>query len=293
MDLDDKNLLTASLREVLSCPPEQVAQQLAELGWDEVVASDRESASQLLHLEHGRALASSALLDQQVLSRLAVVADAVAWPTCGPWLLLAHPGPDARILVPLDEDHLAVTRAEDLALRSAGTFDGSENRWLLKTPPWPGERCEELAGALAAARRALASELIGLTEEVLRLAVEHTSTRCQFGAPVAAFQAVRHRLAEAHVGLVAAKTLLDAATDDCGSWSARVAKAAAGRAHERAALSAVQVCGAMGGSEEHPLHRYVSRGFVVDTILGGWSDSAMELGRDLLETRELPVLKEI
>jgi hypothetical protein len=293
MDLEQQSLLSASLREVLVGPGDALASQLADLGWDDVVADDPETASQLLHREHGRALTRSTLLDRQLLDRLPVSAGAVAWPTCGPWVLLGEPAPDATVLVPLDDRHLAVASAGDLSLCAADTFDRTDDYWLLTELVLPGQECEELPSALAAARRALASELIGVTEEVLRLAVEHTSTRRQFGAPIAAFQAVRHRLSEAHVALVGARSVLTAATDEGGAWSARVAKAAAGRAHERSALSAVQVCGAMGGSDEHPLHRYVSRGVLLDALLGGWAEEAAELGREVLETQELPVLTEI
>ena len=63
---------------------------------------------------------------------------------------------------------------------------------------------------MAAAHRALAAEIIGVAERALELAVEHTSTRRQFNAPIAAFQAVRHRLADAYVAIAAARALLAA-----------------------------------------------------------------------------------
>jgi hypothetical protein len=52
--------------------------------------------------------------------------------------------------------------------------------------------------AVSAARRALAAEIIGASRAMLDLATEHTSRRTQFGKPIASFQAVRHRLAEAY-----------------------------------------------------------------------------------------------
>jgi alkylation response protein AidB-like acyl-CoA dehydrogenase len=146
---------------------------------------------------------------------------------------------------------------------------------------------------LAAAHRALAAELIGTAGEVLRLAVEHTSSRTQFGAPIAAFQAVRHRLADAHVAITAARSLLEAAFAAGSAPLARAAKAQAGRAHELASGHALQVCGAMGSSLEHPLHRFVSRGVVLDALLGGWAEQVTSLGREVLATGTTPLLIDV
>jgi alkylation response protein AidB-like acyl-CoA dehydrogenase len=143
------------------------------------------------------------------------------------------------------------------------------------------------------AHRALAAELIGTAGEVLRLAVEHTSTRSQFGAPIAAFQAVRHRLADAHVAIAAAQALLDAAFVAGDDATARAAKAQAGRAHEQASAHALQVCGAIGSSLEHPLHTFVSRGVVLDALLGGWAQQVDALGHGVLTTGTTPLLIDV
>lgn len=49
---------------------------------------------------------------------------------------------------------------------------------------------------------------------------------------------------------------------------ALAAKAAAGRAHRAVSDVALQVCGAIGLTAEHDLHRYVTRGFQIDALCG-------------------------
>ena len=156
---------------------------------------------------------------------------------------------------------------------------------------------------MAAAHRALAAEIIGVAERALGLAVEHTSTRRQFNAPIAAFQAVRHRLADSYVAIAAARALLAASFGD-GSQSptvaavaAAAAKARAGRAHQTVSASAVQVCGAMGATLEHPLHRYVNAGAVLDGLLGSSAELTVELGAMIRATvisgGDIPLLVDV
>jgi hypothetical protein len=308
MEADERALLAATLREVLSGPADKVAAQLDDLGWDEVVADDPATATTLLFTEHGRALATTTLLDDVLLAGLdlpepatAVLLPALAGgdqpsPVEGPvaGLLLGVPEPGGLVAVPLAGNRVVVIPVERLEVVPLPTFDPSL-RWSTGTAP-------ALAGAhevpswplaLSHAHLALAAELNGVTGEVIRLAVEHTSTRHQFGAPIAGFQAVRHRLAEAHVALTAATALLDAAWVDGTPQAARAAKAQAGRAHQQASAHALQVCGAMGSSLEHPLHTFVSRGTVLDALLGGWQQHVRGFGRRLLETGEAPRLIEV
>src|SRR5262249_8802444 len=52
------------------------------------------------------------------------------------------------------------------------------------------------AGVIHACRRALAHELLGATDAMLVMATEYAKVRTQFGRPIGAFQAVKHRLAD-------------------------------------------------------------------------------------------------
>ena len=65
--------------------------------------------------------------------------------------------------------------------------------------------------AVALGRVALGHELVGCSSAMLGLACKHARERIQFDRPIATFQAVRHRLAEALVAVATAEAMLDAA----------------------------------------------------------------------------------
>jgi hypothetical protein len=146
----------------------------------------------------------------------------------------------------------------------------------------------EWEAALALGQLALGYELVGAGRAMLELARTHALERVQFGRPIAAFQAVRHRLAEAFVALEAAAALLDAAWDDPSPQMAGMAKAVAGRSARGAARHCQQVLAGIGFTSEHSLHRYVRRVLVLDQLLGAGRDLTQQLGADMLEHRRTP-----
>jgi Acyl-CoA dehydrogenase, C-terminal domain len=327
MDAEEIDLLTGSLREVLACAAADVPRQLRELGWDDVAAADPAGATTLLFTEKGRALSTATLLDDAVLpllsAELPVSPADRAGLLCYPYpgsgtrpsstplgttgILLRRPEPDERLLIPVAEAGrvtLTVAAAGEFTVTPLPSLDPAAG-WYAVSGPTPAARYDGSAWAAAvpAAHRALAAEIIGVAERALGLAVEHTSTRRQFNAPIAAFQAVRHRLADAYVAIAAARALLAASFVD-GSQSptvaaiaAAAAKARAGRAHQTVSASAVQVCGAMGATLEHPLHRYVNAGAVLDGLLGSSAELTVELGAMVRATvasgGEIPLLVDV
>jgi hypothetical protein len=327
VDTEEIDLLIGSLRSVFAGTDADVATRLRDLGWEEVAAADPAAATTLLFTEKGRALSAAALLDDAVLPLLRaglpvtlhVGADLVCYPypgvggpAAGPsstplgvtGILLRRPGPDEGLVIPVadaDGVSLAVAPASAFTVTSLSSLD-HEAGWYAVSGPTPPARYDggAWAAAVAAAHRALAAEIIGTAERALELAVEHTSTRRQFNAPIAAFQAVRHRLADAHVAIAAARALLAASFGDVsgsGAVAAVAAKARAGRAHQTVSAAAVQVCGAMGATLEHPLHRYVNRGAVLDGLLGSSAELTAELGAMVRATvtagGEIPLLVEV
>ena len=138
------------------------------------------------------------------------------------------------------------------------------------------------------------AQAVALADEALRIAVEHVRVRVQFGSPIGSFQSPRHLLADASATLEGARALLDESWRYGGSLSALIAKAAAGRAHRAIADAAMQVCGAIGLTAEHDLHRYVTRGFQIDSLCGSHHHLEALLGERLFEThapgRALPAI---
>ena len=327
MDTEQIDLLTGSLRSVFAGAGADVRRQLRELGWGDVAAADPAAATTLLFTEKGRALSAAALLDDAMLPLLSAglpgsLADGPGL-LCYPYpgsgtrpsstplgttgILLRRPRADERLLIPVadaDGVTLAVAAASEFTVTPLPSLD-PETGWYAVAGPTPASRYDGSAweSAVAAAQRALAAEIIGVAERALGLAVEHTSTRRQFNAPIAAFQAVRHRLADAYVSIAAARALLAASFGDgpqspaVAAVAAAAAKARAGRAHQTVSASAVQVCGAMGATLEHPLHRYVNRGAVLDGLLGSSAELTVELGAMIRATvtsgGEIPLLVEV
>lgn len=303
MDETTKELLAGSVRALLTEGGDP-----AQLGWEEVVGDDPASAWRLWFHEQGATLASTRALDDVVLGRPAgTSAVAHPWPYqlsgdsllgTGAGLVLGDLDGIEQILVPVGAAFAAVPPAECLVEPAEG-FDSSL-RWsrvrAISVPTASTEWTEQ--ADVPAARRALAAEILACGDRMLDLAVTHTTARTQYGRPVASFQAVRHRLAESHALLIGARGLLDVAdslageTDD--AWAAAVAKAAAGRAQRTVAASALQVCGALGLTEEFVLHRYVSRAALLDLLYGDHVRLTAALGTALLGgTGRPPALVEI
>ncbi|MFA5941591.1 MAG: acyl-CoA dehydrogenase family protein [Sinimarinibacterium sp.] len=118
-------------------------------------------------------------------------------------------------------------------------------------------------------RVALAAEASGLLQAAIASAVEHLSVRKQFGRPLGAFQALRHRMAECAVlaGGVRWLALKAAATADDGD--AALAALHAQESATRIVYDLHQMLGAMGMTLEHPLHLWTYRLKALLSELGG------------------------
>jgi alkylation response protein AidB-like acyl-CoA dehydrogenase len=110
-----------------------------------------------------------------------------------------------------------------------------------------------------------ASELVGLGRQMVAMTVEYVRQRRQFGVPVGSFQAVKHRLADAHLQLELAEPAVWAAAFSLGrgetgaSRAVSLAKSLASEAAWGAARAALQCHGATGYTVEHPLHFWLKR----------------------------------
>ncbi|MDT5090805.1 MAG: hypothetical protein QOH60_168 [Mycobacterium sp.] len=275
-------------------PGEHVAigPPLEELGWSDIEAEYPIQACELLFRAQGRALLNSDCLDKVMLAELAPLVDGQVDGIVLPSLAGGYaPSADAEhitgiVLGPLPSaGRLAVPVAGPEGSVSLGivdtdrlegvrldTFDPSAY-WTQVSGAVTGDLVDassEWSRAIAGAHRALATELVALADEALRIAVEHVTVRIQFGTPIGSFQSPRHLLADASAGLEGARALLDESWRYGGELSALLAKAAAGRAHRAVSDAAMQVCGAIGLTIEHDLHRYVTRGFQIDSLCGSY-----------------------
>jgi acyl-CoA dehydrogenase len=107
-----------------------------------------------------------------------------------------------------------------------------------------------------------AHQIAGALARTVELAVRYSGEREQFGRPIGKFQAVQHLLAQLAAESVAATMVAEAAAEmaETGSLleAAAIAKSRTGLAARATAL-AHQVHGAIGVTDEHPLHLFTSR----------------------------------
>ncbi len=157
-------------------------------------------------------------------------------------------------------------------------------------PAGPGPETGSWAEAVAWSRRAVGHELAGAARAMVELARGHALERVQFDRPIARFQAVRHRLAEALVAVEGADSLLAAAWEDPSAELSAAAKAVAGRAGRTAARHAQQVLAGIGFTAEHPFHRYLRRVIVLDQLFGTSRTLTSQLGDQILEAGKVPGL---
>jgi hypothetical protein len=145
-----------------------------------------------------------------------------------------------------------------------------------------------------AGRLALGYQIIGAVGQMIDLAVDHARSRVQFGRPVGSFQAVRTRLADAHVAREGAAAALASAWDaDDAVLAGLLAKSLAGRAARIAATQCQQVLAGIGFTAEHPFHRFLARALVLDSVLGSASELPRVIGAQLISAGTIPRLVDL
>jgi pimeloyl-CoA dehydrogenase len=146
-----------------------------------------------------------------------------------------------------------------------------------------GEADGAIEAALDAATAALCAETVGAVEALLAHTAEHLRTRKQFGASLAKFQVLQHRLADMAIGLEQLKSMACAAAMavEAGDRTQRrrlvsAAKVLAGQQGRQIALWAIQMHGAMGMTDECRVGHYAKRLMVIGQLFG---DAAWHLQR--------------
>lgn len=137
---------------------------------------------------------------------------------------------------------------------------------------------------------ATAAQLLGLAARQLDMTVEYVRTREQFGVPVGSFQAVKHQLATALLGLRFARPAVLRAGYSLAAGAAEagrdvaMAKALASEAAEVVTRTAIQAHGAIAYTVEYDLHLFAKR---VWALSPGWG-SAEEHRAEIATALGLP-----
>jgi acyl-CoA dehydrogenase len=189
----------------------------------------------------------------------------VPWGTSATRIVVAAATGEEDIVVALDPSRADVSPGVNLAGDPCDTVAVD----VVVEPgidaaPLPGAH-ERLLRAGALARSLLTA---GAASAVLRAAAEYATQRVQFGRPIARQQAVQHALAEIAGETEAVRAATEAAVGICASngfgcqaaqTAIAVAKIQAGMTAEVVARLTHQVHGAIGTTQEHPLHRHTLR----------------------------------
>ena len=133
------------------------------------------------------------------------------------------------------------------------------------------------------AMTALCAIGLGVFETELRMTAEYTSTRKQFEKPLASFQAVGQRAADAYIDTEAIRlTAWQAAWrlehDLPATAEVAIAKYWLAEGGQRVAAAAQHLHGGVGVDRDYPLHRYYLWAKWLQLALGNASDHLQRLG---------------
>lgn len=142
-----------------------------------------------------------------------------------------------------------------------------------------------LEGVLNIGRGAVASEMVGLSEEVFGRTVGYLRERKQFGKLIGEFQALQHRAAQLYIeieitraAVLKALQTLDGNFDNAGAAVA-VAKARAGSTATLAVQEGVQMHGGMGMTDQFDIGFFMKRARVCQELFGDSNFHADQLAR--------------
>ena len=142
-----------------------------------------------------------------------------------------------------------------------------------------------LEAVLNTGRGAVASEMVGLSDEVFGRTVAYLKERKQFGRPIGEFQALQHRAAQLYIEIEITRAAvlkgLQALDGDAVNAAAAVAvaKARAGATATRAVQEGVQMHGGMGMTDQFDIGFFMKRARVCEELFGDANYHADQLAR--------------
>ncbi|MEN3362312.1 MAG: hypothetical protein V7637_6294 [Mycobacteriales bacterium] len=182
-------------------------------------------------------------------------------------------GAEADLFLARAGGALYAVRAGDAAVTPVGTLDQTRSQATVAFTAapaaliGPADRAEELLRVL------LAVESVGAAEHCLDATVGYLKTRVQFGRPIGAFQALRHRCADLAVEVASARAtaraaVAAAAAPDRLAVLAPLAKRHCADVFWHVAADMIQLHGGIGVTWEHEAHRYLKRAKTTQLLHG-------------------------
>ncbi|WBU56162.1 acyl-CoA dehydrogenase family protein [Paracoccus sediminicola] len=144
------------------------------------------------------------------------------------------------------------------------------------------EDCREvIEAALDAGRLALCAEAVGAMDVQQAMTIDYMKQRKQFGRPIAAFQALQHRIVDMAIEIEQARSITILAASHLGgehrSRFVAMAKNLVGRAAELISEESVQLHGGIGMTWEYPGAHYAKRLVMIDHQLGSAESHLLRL----------------
>ncbi|HEV3133116.1 MAG TPA: acyl-CoA dehydrogenase family protein [Acidimicrobiia bacterium] len=319
MEAAERALLQASVRDAIEGSSSTSADDvLARLGWPEMLEAEPRDAVDVVFTTLGATNAAATVLDDVIVSALHLEPRpelAVLLPPFASWdppgrldggtahavglgtaraagatdlVVACRDGAVLRrVIVPMSAVEVTPVRGIDpgAGLHFVRFDQVAADVVEVQTEVWDA--------TVAAGRRAVAHQLDGACRTMLALARTHAMERMQFGRPIARFQAVRHRLADALVAVEALEATLAAAWDEACPTTGALAKASAGRAARTVATHCQQVLAGVGFTTDHPFHRFLKRALALEGLFGSADDIVAEIGRQLMAERTVPTLVDL
>ncbi|MBV9533133.1 MAG: acyl-CoA dehydrogenase family protein [Bradyrhizobium sp.] len=142
-----------------------------------------------------------------------------------------------------------------------------------------------LEGVLNIGRGVVASEMVGLSEEVFARTINYLKERKQFGRRIGEFQALQHRAARLYVDIEITRAAVLKALQtlegdfESAASAVAVAKARAGTTAARAVQEGVQMHGGMGMTDQFDIGFFMKRARVCEELFGDANFHADQLAR--------------
>jgi alkylation response protein AidB-like acyl-CoA dehydrogenase len=163
--------------------------------------------------------------------------------------------------------------------------------WTMALDNAPGEQLggeDVLPRIVELTTAGLCMTTLGLCEQALKMTAEYTSTREQFERPLAAFQAVAQRAADAYIDtegvrLTAWQAVWRLAEGMPAANELAVAKFWAAEGGQRVVHAAQHLHGGIGVDVDYPLHRYFLWAKECELTLGSATPQLVTLGRALAD----------
>ncbi len=203
----------------------------------------------------------------------------------------------ADVLVVATDDglHLVDPLAEGVTCTGQEALDRTTR---LGSVVLDGARGEKLAGStpelvqnlLDRAAVLVANDLVGIARKALSDTIDYDKTRVQFGRPVGSFQAVKHALADLHIGVTfaehAATYAAHAADVDAADrrLAASVAKSKAADVCRDATSAMIQYHGGIGYTWEHHAHFAFKRSKRLEPAYGDAAQHRERIARLVIDT---------